>query len=103
MIDNASSDDSVAIVRERFPQVRVIENHTNVGFARANNQAIEKSDSCYVLVLNSYTKILPGALETLLAFMDAHPCVGAVGARLLNGNGSLQESCRPMLTPEREF
>jgi GT2 family glycosyltransferase len=103
VIDNASSDDSVAIVRERFPQVRVIENHTNVGFARANNQAIEKSDSCYVLVLNSDTKILPGALETLLAFMDAHPCVGAVGARLLNGNGSLQESCRPMLTPEREF
>ena len=103
VVDNASSDGSAAMVRERFPQVQVIENHANVGFARANNQAIEKGDSRYVLVLNSDTKVLPGAFEALLAFMDAHPRAGASGARLLNGDGSLQESCRPMLTPEREF
>jgi N-acetylglucosaminyl-diphospho-decaprenol L-rhamnosyltransferase len=103
VVDNASADGSPQMVSQRFPQVLLVENATNVGFSRANNQAIQLMDSRYVLVLNSDTKVLPGALAGLLEFMDAHPRCGAAGAHLLNADGSLQQSCRPMLTPRREF
>jgi GT2 family glycosyltransferase len=103
VVDNASSDGSAEMVRQRFPQVRLMQNEENVGFARANNQAIPLSQGRYVLLLNSDTEVQPGALETLIAFMDAHPQAGATGPRLLNPDGSLQPSCHPMLTPGREF
>jgi N-acetylglucosaminyl-diphospho-decaprenol L-rhamnosyltransferase len=91
------------MVRERFPWVQLIENQENVGFARANNQAICHSRGRYVVLLNSDTMVHEGALETLLQFMDAHPQAGACGPRLLNGDGSLQPSAHPMLTPGHEF
>jgi N-acetylglucosaminyl-diphospho-decaprenol L-rhamnosyltransferase len=111
VVDNASTDGSLAMVRKRFPQVRLIENHENVGFARANNQAIRLSQACpgpsrrsrYVLLLNSDTQVYPGALETMVQFMEEHPQAGGCGPRLLNADGSLQVSCHPILTPEREF
>lgn len=103
VVDNASTDDSVVMVWERFPQVKLIENSDNVGFAYANNQAILLSKGRYVLLLNSDTEVKPGALTSLLAFMDVHPLVGAVGPHLLNSDGSLQPSCYPLLTPWREF
>lgn len=91
------------MVRESFPWVRVLSNAENVGFARANNQAIGVSNGSYVLLLNSDTKVRPDALATLIGFLDAHPKAAAVGPRLLNADGSLQPSCHPMLTPWREF
>jgi len=91
------------MVHERFPRVHLIENLENVGFARANNQAIQLSRGRYVVLLNSDTEVYPGALETMLQFMERHPQAGGCGPRLLNGDGSLQASCHPMLTPEREF
>jgi GT2 family glycosyltransferase len=103
VVDNASADDSVAMVQQHFPQVHLIKNQQNVGFARANNQAIERSLGRYVLLLNSDTEVKPEALSSLLSFMDAHPQVGAAGSRLLNADGSLQPSCHPMMTPWREF
>ncbi len=103
VVDNASSDGSDEMVRHRFPQVHLIQNRENVGFARANNQAIPLSQGRYVLLLNSDTEVQAGALETLVAFMDARPQAGAAGPRLLNTDGSLQPSCHPMLTPGREF
>ncbi len=103
VIDNGSTDGSAGMVREQFPWVRLIENATNVGFARANNQGISQATGRYVLLLNPDTVVHPGALATLVAFMDAHPPAGACGARLLNGDGSLQPACHPMLTPGREF
>lgn len=103
VIDNASTDGSTTMVHERFPWVQLIENRENVGFAQANNQAICHSRGRYVLLLNSDTVVHGGALATLVAFMDAHPQAGACGARLLNGDGSLQPSVHPMLTPGREF
>lgn len=103
VVDNASSDGSVAMVRRDFPWVRVIDNHENHGFARANNQAIEASERELVLLLNSDTEVQPGALGELVAFMDGHPQAAAAGAMMLNADGSLQESCRPMLTPGREL
>lgn len=103
VIDNASSDGSAAMVRERFPWARLIENAENAGFARANNQGIAAARGRYLLLLNPDTVVHPGALAALVAFMDAQPAAGACGARLLNGDGSLQPACHPMLTPGREF
>jgi GT2 family glycosyltransferase len=103
VVDNASSDGSCEMVRERFPLVYLIENVDNVGFARANNQAIRKSHGRYVLLLNSDTIIKSGAVETLVDFMDTHPNAGACGARLLNADGSLQYSCSPAPSLVSEF
>ena len=103
VIDNASSDSSSDMVRERFPQVRLIENDQNVGFARANNQAIRSSDGRYVLLLNSDTSVNPGAFDALVGFMDSYPQAGASGARLLNLDSSLQYSCSPAPSLGGEF
>jgi GT2 family glycosyltransferase len=103
VVDNASSDGSAAMVRERFPSVQLIENATNVGFARANNQGLAQAAGRYAVLLNPDTAVEPGALETLAAFMDAHPRAGACGPRLLNADGTLQPSAHPMLTPCREL
>lgn len=102
VVDNASTDGSAALVRERFPWVRLFENPENVGFARANNQGIRESSGRYILLLNPDTELRPGALETLVQFMDQHPRVGAAGPRLLNADGSLQLSCQPKPTLFRE-
>jgi GT2 family glycosyltransferase len=103
VVDNASVDDSVSVIRQQFPWTQLIENDQNVGFARGNNQAFAASSGRYVLLLNSDTAVKPGALQTLLQFMEDHPRCGGCGARLLNADGSLQPSCQPMLTPWREF
>jgi N-acetylglucosaminyl-diphospho-decaprenol L-rhamnosyltransferase len=103
VVDNASSDGSSEMVKERFPQVHLIENEQNVGFARANNQAIRSCDSRYILLLNSDTIVKPHAFHELVSFMDAHPDAGASGARLLNPDGSLQYSCSPAPSLLGEF
>jgi len=103
VVDNAPTDGSPQMVRELFPQVRVIQNRENIGFARANNQAISQSAGRYVLLLNPDTEVQPGALETLARFIGAHPQAGAAGARLLNSDGTLQTSCYPAPTLSREF
>ncbi len=103
VVDNASSDGSTQVVHERFPQVRLIENRENVGFARANNQAVRESMGRYVLLLNPDTEVKPGALETLVRFMDDHPEAGAAGARLINPDSTLQSSCHPAPTLFGEF
>jgi len=103
VVDNASTDGSAAMVQEKFSWVQLVENKKNVGFARANNQAIGLSRGGYVLLLNSDTEVHRGGLETLVQFMEVHPQAGGCGPRLLNPDGSLQSSCHPMLTPWREF
>ncbi len=103
VVDNASNDGSSVMVSTRYPRVQLLQNAENVGFARANNQGIRSSIGRYVLLLNSDTEIRPGALETMIAFMDQHPDAAAAGARLLNADGSLQPSCHPILTAGREF
>jgi GT2 family glycosyltransferase len=103
VVDNASSDGSPHMVSNQFPAVRLVENEKNVGFAAASNQAIRRAKGRYLVLLNSDTEVRPGALDTLVQFMDAHPRAGAAGAHLLNPDGSLQPSCHPMLTPDREF
>lgn len=92
VVDNASQDGSAAMVAETFPDVHLVANDTNVGFARANNQAIRQARGRYVLLLNSDTKVLPGALSALVQFLDGHPNAGAAGCRLLNADGTKQRS-----------
>jgi GT2 family glycosyltransferase len=103
VVDNASTDGSVQMIRERFPWVTLIENQTNVGFARANNQAILKSTGSYVLLLNPDTEVKPGAFEAMVRFLEANPQAGGVGARLLNPDGTLQVSCYQVPTLPREL
>jgi GT2 family glycosyltransferase len=103
VVDNASKDGSPDMVRRLFPQVKIIENPGNVGFAKANNQAIEQSSGNYVVLLNPDTIVKPGALDELAYFLDIHPQAGAVGPYLLSPDGSLQRSCYPFPTLSREF
>jgi len=103
VVDNASSDGSPRMIQELFPWVWLIKNRKNVGFAQANNQAIRESTGRYVLLLNPDTEVLPGTLEILVHFMDAHPQAGAAGTRLLNPDSTLQPSCHPAPTLSREF
>jgi GT2 family glycosyltransferase len=103
VIDNASTDGSAQLVGEHFPQVQLIENRENLGFARANNRAIKQSTGRYLLLLNPDTEVQPGALETLVEYMEKNPQVGAAGSRLLNPDGSLQISCFPAPTLFREL
>ncbi|MCO5182770.1 MAG: glycosyltransferase family 2 protein [Anaerolineae bacterium] len=103
VVDNASADHSVAMLKERYGWVTLIENSENVGFACANNQAVRLAQGRYILLLNSDTEIEPGALAILIAFLNQHPEAGAVGARLLNSDGSLQISAHPAPTLAREL
>lgn len=92
VVDNGSSDGTVEMVLSDFPTVRLVENRENRGFAAANNQAIVGSASRYVLLLNSDAVLLPGSAESMVSYLDSHPAVGAVGAQLLNPDGTFQWS-----------
>lgn len=93
VVDNASTNGSVHAVQERFPQVRLLVNSSNLGFAKAANQAIIESKGRYVLLLNPDTRPLDNAIGKMVDFMDSHSEVGALGCRLLNPDLSLQPSC----------
>jgi GT2 family glycosyltransferase len=93
VVDNASSDDSLSLLREQFPTVRVIANSDNVGFAKAVNQGIRAAQGEYFLLLNSDAFIYPGALNALWQAMEARPETGAAGCHLVYEDGRLQRSC----------
>jgi N-acetylglucosaminyl-diphospho-decaprenol L-rhamnosyltransferase len=104
VIDNASTDGSVAMIRESFPLVRVIENKNNVGFAAANNQAFPLCSAELVLLLNSDTIIIGQALKILVDFMREHPEAGGIGPRLLHPRLKLRVlGCGYQPTLWREF
>lgn len=92
VVDNASSDDSPTMIRDQFPQVQLMENDKNLGFACANNQAIRHSRGRYVLLLNSDTEVQPMTLQLLVKALDAHPQAGAAGPMMLNPDGTFQNS-----------
>jgi GT2 family glycosyltransferase len=91
------------MVRENFPQVHLVENRENVGFARANNQALQRCTGKYILLLNPDTLVESGALQSMVDFLDNHHEVGAVGPKILNPDGSLQISSHPRPTIFREL
>ncbi len=93
VVDNASSDGSADMVNRAFPQVALIRNATNVGFAVANNQAMRQARGRYVLLLNSDTVVLGDALQTACDYMDKNPDVGVLGTRVLNTDKTVQLTC----------
>lgn len=105
MVDNASSDGSVVMTNHEFPLVKAISNNRNVGFSKANNQAIILSRGRYVLLLNPDTVVLSGCLQKMLDFMDNHPETGAAGCKILNTDGEVDYfgSARRFPTPLTKF
>jgi GT2 family glycosyltransferase len=93
VVDNGSSDDTVAFTLERFPEVAVVEQE-NLGLAAGWNVGIERTSGRYVLLLNSDAWMHEGALDALVAYADAHPEAAVVAPRLLNPDGTLQRSVR---------
>lgn len=87
VVDNASGDGTAGMVRDRWPSVQVIESPTNLGFSRANNLGIRATSGDYVLLLNPDTVAPPGAIQTLVRGLAAHPDAAIAGARLLNERG----------------
>jgi len=94
VVDNASTDGSIEMVRAEFPCVHLIINADNRGFPAANNQGIAVAQGRYVLLLNPDTEVVDDALATMVAYADAQPDVGIVGPQLLNPDGSIQSSRR---------
>jgi GT2 family glycosyltransferase len=100
VVDNASSDGSAAMVREQFPQLRLIASSTNLGFARANNLAAREASGEWLLLLNPDTVVLRAAVQRLHRFAVAHPEAGVVGGRTVDLQGGLNPySCRGRPTP----
>jgi N-acetylglucosaminyl-diphospho-decaprenol L-rhamnosyltransferase len=103
VVDNASTDDTLEVLRRDFPAVKLVLNETNLGFSRGNNEGLKVARGRYLLLLNSDTEVYDGALSALVEFMDAHPAAGACGPQLLNQDGSVQPSGRELPSLWRIF
>ena len=88
VVDNASKDDSVVMVQKEFPDVHVIANSDNLGFAKANNQAIAQSKGRYVLLLNPDMQVHESTLSDMVSWMDQHPQAGVAGCHLIDEYGN---------------
>ncbi len=94
MIDNSHWDSGLPIVGKRFPGIRLTFNSENIGFARANNQAVRETSGRYLFFVNPDVVLQPETTKTLVDFLEANPHVGAVAPKVLNPDGTLQHSCR---------
>ena len=104
VIDNNSEDGSVDMIMSEFPEVKLITNTVNCGFSTANNQAIKKSQGRFVLLLNPDTVVEKDTFSKCIDFMNIHTDAGAIGIRMLNGEGRfLPESKRAFPTPGIAF
>lgn len=92
IVDNASADGSADFIRENFPSVNLITNHFNKGFAVANNQGLSLCRGKYIFFLNPDTVAMPGAMDKAVSFMDQNLSIGLAGVRILNPDGTKQES-----------
>ncbi|MBN2613030.1 MAG: glycosyltransferase [Bacteroidales bacterium] len=100
VVDNNSVDGSCPMIKEKFPNVRLIENKVNSGFAKANNQAIKEAQGRYILLLNPDTVVEEETFEKCIAFMDEHPDAGSMGVKMIDGKGKfLPESKRSLPKP----
>lgn len=99
--DNASSDGSVLMVKEDYPQVKLIESKDNLGFPKGNNVAIKKAVGKYILLLNSDTKVVGNCLQNCVRYMDSNSQIGALGCKVELPSGKLDHACkRGFPTPE---
>ncbi len=104
VVDNCSTDGSVAFLQQRFPNIQIIANKENVGFSAANNQAIRISSGEFVLLLNPDTVVAEDTFEKCIAFMESHPDAGGLGVRMIDGTGAfLPESKRAFPGPAVAF
>ena len=104
VVDNASVDGSLKMVKEKFPEVKCIANPENQGFAKANNQAIRQSSGDYILLLNPDTIVETDTFNKIITFMDCHADAGGLGVKMVDGTGRfLPESKRGLPTPETAF
>ena len=93
VVDNACTDGSAQAIATGFPQVRLIRNDVRKGFSTNNNLALSQATGCYLMLLNDDTAVQDGAFDHMVAFMDEHPEAGALGANLLNPDGTRQQAC----------
>lgn len=103
VVDNASKDDSVNVIKKAYPDITLIENKTNVGFGRANNQVLHLVKGDYVLLLNTDAFVHVDTINKTVQHMQAHPSCGVLGVKLLGRDGELQSSCRFFPTPFNMF
>ncbi len=104
VVDNNSHDGTVEALRLNFENVKVIANHQNVGFSKANNQAIKKAKGKYVLILNPDTKVMPEAIKTMIKYMDQNENIACSTCRVELPDGTLDKDCRRHFpTPWRAF
>lgn len=104
VVDNNSVDGSCEMIRSKFPWVRLIENKTNLGFSKANNQAIQISKGKYILLLNPDTVVEEDSFRKCIDFMNGHPDAGALGVKMIDGTGNfLPESKRALPRPDVAF
>lgn len=103
VFDNGSADGSADMVREDFPWVHLMESEVNLGFTKGNNLAIGQSEGRYILLLNPDTEVVGDALGTMMAYMESHPRVGALGPQLMNPDGTTQSSRRRFPTMATAF
>ncbi|HEV8601657.1 MAG TPA: glycosyltransferase family 2 protein [Patescibacteria group bacterium] len=94
VVDNASKDGSVESIKQDFSQVKLIENNANLGFSKANNNAIKQASGRLILLLNSDTEIKDTALDVSIKYMDSHSDVGAVGGKILLPDGRFDKAAR---------
>jgi GT2 family glycosyltransferase len=99
VVDNASTDGTPEMVRELYPHVQLIQNRSNLGFAKANNLGIEQCRGKYVALINSDVKVPSGCLEKMIDYMDQNPTIGMLGPKMLLRDGSIGDSCMRFPTP----
>jgi hypothetical protein len=94
IIDNASDDGSVEFIKEKFPQIKLIANQTNLGFGKANNIGLKQAAGKYILLINPDTLVAEDTFEKMIKFFESNKNVGLAGCKILNPDGSLQLACR---------
>lgn len=94
VVDNASSDGSPKFIKNNYPLVILILNDKNIGFSAANNKAINRTNSKYIMLINSDCQVYEGSIDNLIEFMEKNTDIGIVGPKIVNSDGSIQHSCR---------
>ncbi len=103
VIDSASQDDTIAMLKAHYPQVTLLAQNENVGFTRGNNIGFEAAQGRYLFMLNPDTELLDNALPQMLDYLEAHPDVGIIGPHTLNSDGSTQSTRRRFPTVKLGF
>ncbi|NQV12797.1 MAG: glycosyltransferase family 2 protein [Parcubacteria group bacterium] len=101
VVDNNSEDETVEMMEDDFPEVVLIANEKNLGFPKAVNQALRKSDSKYILLLNPDITVLGESLDKMMAYLNVKESIAVLGPKLINPNGSIQYSCFKWFTSPR--